>query len=76
MQIYGSRKREQVVNRQSNLTQGRIAAAHGQFSHIRQMTPMCTPYTENQKWLPRQHPLVEGTGNICILLTNHANRPP
>jgi len=28
---------------QSNLTTGRIAAAHGRFSGIRQMAPVCTP---------------------------------
>ena len=33
----------------SNLTQGRIAAAHGWFSRIRQMAPICTPYIESQK---------------------------
>jgi len=27
----------------SNLTKGRIAAAHGRFSRIRQMAPVCTP---------------------------------
>jgi len=37
---------------QSNLTQGRIAEAHGRFSHILQVAPMCTPYIESQKWLP------------------------
>ena len=33
---------------QNNLTQGRIATAHGWFSRIRQEAPMCTPYTESQ----------------------------
>ena len=28
---------------QSNLTKGRIATAHGHFSRIRQVAPMCTP---------------------------------
>ena len=42
---------------QSNLTQGRIAAAHGRFSRILQVAPMCTPYIESQKWLPWQHTL-------------------
>jgi len=33
-----------VFNKWSNnLTQGRIAAAHGRFSHICQVAPMCTP---------------------------------
>jgi len=27
---------------QSNLTKGCIAAAHGRFSHIRQVAPICT----------------------------------
>jgi len=31
------------VSGQSNLTTGRIAAAHGQFSSIGQVAPMCTP---------------------------------
>ena len=33
---------------------------------------MCTPQ-KAKKWLPWQHPLVVGTGNICILLANHSN---
>ena len=41
---------------QSNLTSGRIAAAHGRFSRILQVAPMCTPYIESQKWLPWQRP--------------------
>jgi len=40
---------KQVTSGHSNLTKGRIAAAHGQFSRIRQVAPMCTPYTESQK---------------------------
>jgi len=28
---------------QSNLTIGRIATAHGRFSGIRQVAPVCTP---------------------------------
>ena len=46
-----------ITSGQSNLTQGRIAAAHGRFSRILQVAPMCTPYIESQKWLPWQHPL-------------------
>ena len=46
-----------ITNGQSNLTQGRITAAHGWFSRILQVAPMCTPYIESQKWLPWQHPL-------------------
>jgi len=42
---------------QSNLTWGRIATAHGRFSRILQVAPMCTPYIKSQKWLPWQHPL-------------------
>ena len=39
---------------QSNLTQGRIAVAHGQFSRIRQVAPMCTPMVP---WIhPTRHP--------------------
>jgi len=36
------------------LTQGRIAAAQGRFSRIRQVAQMCTPYIKSQKWLPWQ----------------------
>jgi len=49
-----------VTSGQSNLTKGRIAAAHGRLSRIRHMAPMCTPYTESQKWLPWQRPLAAG----------------
>jgi len=34
---------------------------------------MYTPYIKRQKWLPWQHPLVAGIGNICILLADHSN---
>ena len=42
-----------------------MAAAHGRFSRILQVAPMCTPYTENQKWLPWQHPL-EPRNGLCL----------
>jgi len=32
-----------VTSGQSNLTKGRIAAAHGRFSCIHQVSLMCTP---------------------------------
>ena len=32
-----------ITSGQSNLTRGHIAAAHGQFSGIRQVAPVCTP---------------------------------
>ena len=47
-----------ITSRQSNLTQGCIAAAHGWFRCIRQMAPMCTPYIESQKRSPSRCPLV------------------
>jgi len=50
---------------ESNLTQGHIAAEHRQFSRIRQVAPMCTPYIESQKWLPWQHPL-ELQNQLCF----------
>ena len=34
---------QRVTAGQSNLTTGRIAAAHGRFSRVRQVAPMCTP---------------------------------
>jgi len=37
-----------ITSSQSNLTQGRIAAAHERFSHIRQVVPMCTPSSPPQ----------------------------
>jgi len=36
-----------LTSGQRNL--GRIAAAHGRFSRIRQVATMCTPYIESQK---------------------------
>ena len=56
---------EVLTSGQSNLTQGRIAAAHGRFSRILQVAPMCIPYIESQKWLPRQHPL-EPRNRLCF----------
>jgi len=42
---------------QSNFTKGRIAAAHGRFSHIRQVAPMFTPiYYMVPCVHPTQHP--------------------
>jgi len=32
-----------ITGSQNNFTKGRIAAAHGRFSRMRQMAPMCTP---------------------------------
>jgi len=32
-----------ITSGQSNLTKGRIAAAHGRFYRIRQVAPICTP---------------------------------
>ena len=43
------RKRRPYVKLLCNLTQGRIAAAHGWFSRIRPRGTMCTPYIESQK---------------------------
>jgi len=34
---------------QSNLTEGRIAVAHGRFNRIRQVAPMCT---SSNTWFP------------------------
>jgi len=34
--------KKEKTSGQSNLTAGRIAAAHGQFNGIRQMAPVCT----------------------------------
>jgi len=46
-----------LTSGQTNLTsEGHIAAAHGPFNCIRQVAPLCTPYTESQKWLPWQRP--------------------
>jgi len=43
-----------ITSGQSNLTQGRIADAHGWFSRIRLVAPMCTP---SSTWSHRtQHP--------------------
>ena len=36
-------RRPKKASDQSNLTKGRIAAAHGRFSRIRQVVPTCTP---------------------------------
>jgi len=53
-----------------------MAAAHGRFSHIRQVAPMCTPYIESQKWLPWQHPL-EPRNRLCIdRIAWPGNSPP
>ena len=39
-----SSKRTLIITiSQHNLTQGRIAAAHGRFNHIHQLAQMCTP---------------------------------
>ena len=38
----------QKTSDQSNLTRGRIDAAYGRFSRIRQVAPMCTPYSAPQ----------------------------
>ena len=54
-----------ITSGQSNLTQGRIAAAHGRFSRILQVAPLCTPYIESQKLLPWQHPL-EPRNRLCL----------
>jgi len=45
---------------QSNLTCGRITAAHRWFSHIRQFVPMCTPYIESHKVVAMAMSLVAG----------------
>ena len=50
----------ETTSGQSNLTLGCIAAAHGRFSRIFQVAPMCTLYIESQKWLPWQRPLGAG----------------
>ena len=36
-----------ITSGQSNLTTGRIAAARGRFSGIRQVTPVCTPHAHH-----------------------------
>ena len=39
-----------LTNRQNNLTTGRIAAAYGRFSGIRQVAPVCTPTQYMLPW--------------------------
>jgi len=36
-------RRQMLTSGQSNLTKGRIAAAHGRFNRNRQGAPVCTP---------------------------------
>jgi len=66
---------KRLTSGQSNLTYGRIAAAHGWFSRIRQVALMYIPYIERQKRLPWQRPVDAGIGNIGILLADHALNP-
>jgi len=61
---------------QSNLTQGRIAAAHGRFSHICEVVLTHTPYIERQKWLPWQRPLVAGYQQYLHIVGRPLNPPP
>jgi len=60
-----------ITSGQSNFTLGRIAVAHGRFSRIRQMAPMCTPFIECQKCLPRQRASTLLNRN----LTHYSNIP-
>jgi len=61
------RRTNHIINKcQSNLTEGRIAAAHGRFSLIRQVASMCIPYiVESQKRLLWQR-LLEPRNRLCF----------
>jgi len=61
---------------QSNLTQGRIAAAHERFSRIRQVMPMYILHIERQKWLSWQSPLVAGYWQYLLFLGKPLKPPP
>jgi len=54
-----------ITSDQSNLTQGRVAAAHGRFSRICQVAPICTSYTQSTKMVAMATPL-----SICGLPSN------
>jgi len=53
MKIYALFHRATITSGQSNLTVGRVVAAHGRFTGIRQVAPVCTPPNTCFLWLTR-----------------------